>query len=320
MKVTILGCGRWASFHIWYNAEFLKNEVLVWGVPDKFYEELSTKRKNQYVEIPKSVKFTNDLGAALSFADYVVISISAQSMPDLSAKIAGLGAKNKTFVLCMKGIINTSGQRLSEVLVATVDKSNAVAVWVGPGHTQDLVAGKPNMMIISSADHKTTADVAGKFRSKLIRLYHGDDLIGAEIGAAAKNVIGIAAGMLDGAGMQSLKGALMARGVCEVSRLILAMGGKQLTAFGISHLGDYEATLFSHNSHNRMYGEMFFRGERPEYLAEGVPTSIAIQVLAKKHKVDMPICTAIYEILHKGKSMQAVLDGFMERDNVKEFL
>ena len=114
------------------------------------------------------------------------------------------------------------------------------------------------------------------FSSDLIRLYKGHDLVGTELGAAAKNVIGIAAGMLDGRGLSSMKGALMARGAREVARLIHAMGGSELSAYGLCHLGDYEATLFSVHSHNRRFGESFIRGQAFHELAEGVPT-------AKKH-------------------------------------
>jgi glycerol-3-phosphate dehydrogenase (NAD(P)+) len=319
MNVTILGCGRWASFHIWYQSTVLKNNVLVWGRDDKFFRDLSETRKNQYVELPKSVEFTTDLNAALAFADYIIISISAQAMPEMSKNIGKEKPKNKTFVLCMKGIIDSTGERLSSVLRKSVDKSNKIAVWVGPGHTQEITAGKPQIMIIVGETPEITHDVAEKFKSKLIRLYEGDDLLGAEIGAAAKNVIGIGAGILDGANLSSLKGALMARGVYEVARLVVAMGGKQLTAYGISHLGDYEATLFSQNSHNRMYGEKFFRGEKVECLAEGVATSVAIEKLSKKYKVEMPICHLIYQFLHKGHDMRNGLDELFERDNAKEF-
>jgi len=319
MNVSVLGCGRWASFHIWYQSTVLGNDVLVWGRDDKFFRELRDSWKNEYLTIPKNVQFTGDLGQALKFADYIIVSISAQAMPELCKLIGGNKPQNKTFVLCMKGLIESDGERLSEVLEKQINVNNKIAVWVGPGHVQDLVAGQQNMMIIAGQTPIIVADVAGKFRSKLVRLYESDDIIGCEVGSAVKNVIGIGAGMLDGAGMHSLKGVLMARGAYEVAKLITAMGGNKLTAYGISHLGDYEATLFSANSHNRLYGEKFFKGEKMNQLAEGVPTAVAVHYLAEKYKVDMPICDLVYRILHKGLDINEGFKEILERDNVKEF-
>jgi glycerol-3-phosphate dehydrogenase (NAD(P)+) len=115
-------------------------------------------------------------------------------------------------------------------------------------------------MVIDSKDEKTKHELVEAFSSDLIRFYYGTDLIGNEVGAAAKNVIGIAAGMLDGLGLTTLKGALMSRGTREVARLISAMGGNELSAYGLCHLGDYEATVFSEHSQNRRFGEMFIKG------------------------------------------------------------
>ncbi|MDR0461871.1 MAG: glycerol-3-phosphate dehydrogenase [Christensenellaceae bacterium] len=319
MNIAILGCGRWASFHAWYQSKVLGNSTLVWGLDSPMYRDLSKTHKNEYLKLPKDVKFTSDLKVALDFADYVIISISAQAMPEFSANIAKLNPENKTFILCMKGVIDATGDRLTEVLSREVDKSNKIAIWVGPGHVQELVKGQPNIMLIDSRDPEITHDIIEKFKSKLIRFYHGDDLVGAEIGAAAKNVIGIIAGILDGANLTSLKGALMARGIYEVARLIVAMGGKTLTAYGISHLGDFQATLFSENSHNRSYGEKLYKGEREEHLAEGVATSKALELLAKKYKVEMPICHLCYQICYEGKDVDQGFHELFERDNVKEF-
>ena len=137
-----------------------------------------------------------------------------------------------------------------------------------------------------------------QFKSDLIRFYYGNDLLGTEIGAAAKNVMGIAAGILDVVCVP-LKGPLMSRGAREVARLIKAMGGNELSAYGLAHLGDYETTLFSRYSHNRMYGEMLAKGQRFEKLAEGVATSEAMRYLGQKYGVELPITEAVYNVCYK---------------------
>ena len=145
------------------------------------------------------------------------------------------------------------------------------------------------------------------------------DLIGNEIGAAAKNVIGIAAGMLDGLGLTTLKGALMSRGTREIARLIEAMGGSELSAYGLCHLGDYQATVFSPYSHNRCFGEMFVKGESADFLAEGYYTVKALVEIGKVYNVELPICQTIYEVLYEGADRNAALGALFQRSLKQEF-
>ena len=219
----------------------------------------------------------------------------------------------------MKGIDIATGRRLSEVASAGSDRSNRVAVWIGPGHVQEFYAGIPNCMVIDSVDIEAKTLLVEAFSSELIRFYYGEDIIGNEIGAAAKNVIGIAAGMLDGLGLSTLKGALMSRGCREIARLISAMGGNELSAYGLCHLCDYEATVFSKFSHNREFGEKLIRGEKMEKLAEGYYTAKAIMDLSREYAVDMPICGAVYDIIYEGKDAKQALNGLFNRTITTEF-
>jgi glycerol-3-phosphate dehydrogenase (NAD(P)+) len=174
-------------------------------------------------------------------------------------------------------------------------------------------------MVIDSDDEELKHKLVDELSSELIRLYYGDDLIGNEIGAAAKNVIGIAAGMLDGRSLSSLKGALMARGAREVARLICSMGGNELSAYGLCHLGDYEATVFSKFSHNRRFGEAFVTGQSADGLAEGYYTVRALMRLCREHGVEMPICNAVYEILYENKNPDEALGALFGRRPKREF-
>ena len=160
---------------------------------------------------------------------------------------------------------------------------------------------------------------AAECDSDLIRFYYGQDLIGNEIGAAAKNVVGIAAGMLDGLGLSTLKGALMARGTREIARLIDALGGNELSAYGLCHLGDYEATLFSPYSHNRMFGEKFVKNEPYTDLAEGYYAVDALLRLGKTVSADLPICRAVYNVLYKGENAHDEVNALFTRSIKNEF-
>ena len=296
MKISVLGCGRWGSFIAWYQAAVLKNQVISWGPEgDYSYEVLKNTGRNEYVSLDKSITLTCDLQYAVESADVIIISISSQGLRGFMKKITRFSVADKPFVLCMKGIEESTGKRLSEVLTESGISGDNIAVWVGPGHIQAFTQGIPNCMVIDSLNEKLKRWLADSFKSNLIRFYYGNDLIGTEIGAAAKNVLGIAAGVLDGSGYVSLKGPLMSRGANEVGRLIEAMGGKFNSAYGLAHLDDYETTLFSEYSHNRKYGEMMAHGAKFEKLAEGVMTAKAMKKLGDKYNVDLPITNAVYE-------------------------
>lgn len=297
MKISVLGCGRWGSFIAWYQATVLKNDVILYGEEGRqSFDILKKDGKNEYVALDKSITLVSDLGYALENSDYIIISISSQSLREFMEKVIEYPVQDKTFILCMKGLEVTTGKRLSQVMIESGISAERVAVWVGPGHIQSFIAGVPNCMVIDSENEQLKKYLAEQFSSNLIRFYYGDDLIGTEVGAAAKNVLGIAAGLLDGTGYTTLKGPLMARGAFEVARLIKAMGGNTTSAYGLAHLGDYETTLFSPYSHNRAYGEMLAKGKKFEKLAEGVMTSKAMVLLGEQLKVDLPITRAVYEI------------------------
>ena len=201
----------------------------------------------------------------------------------------------------------------------TVDHSNKVAVWLGPGHVQEFCRGIPNCMVIDSTDELVKDELIRSFSSDLIRFYYGTDLIGNEIGGAAKNVIGIAAGILDGLDMSSLKGALMARGTREIARLIAAMGGEESSAYGLCHLGDYEATLFSKHSQNRAYGESVVMKTGYKKLAEGYYTVKALCNLGKSYGVELPICEAVYAVLYEDVDVREAFGKLFQRSLKNEF-
>ncbi len=326
MKISVLGCGRWGSFIAWYlvNKGY---DVYSWGPEDDYsYRVLKETGKNEYVELDKRITLTCDLERAVNHAEIVVISISSQGLDGFVKRIKAYDVSDKNFVLCMKGIEVSTGRRLSEILVDNGIDKNRIAVWVGPGHIQAFTQGIPNCMVIDSENEELKRYLADHFKSDLIRFYYGDDMIGTEIGAAAKNVMGILAGMLDGCGYVSLKGPLMSRGAREVARLIKAMGGNELSAYGLAHLGDYETTLFSPYSHNRAYGEMLVKGEKFQKLAEGVTTAAAIKKLGERYGVDLPLTNTVYEICYGNKVIEdykseasKILSKLFSRDTKTEF-
>lgn len=312
MKIAVLGCGRWGSFIAWY-LDHIGHEVTLYGrkTSNNFIEFQET-RKNKMLELPQSIALESSLKEALK-ADTIVVSINAQSFRTLLEEIKEYKIEEKNFVLCMKGIEVSTGKRLTEVLHDVLHESHRTAVWIGPGHGEEFIQGLPNCMVIDSEDEDLKDELITAFSSDLIRFYYGNDLIGNEIGAATKNVIGIAAGMLDGLKRSSLKGALMSRGTKEVSGLINVLGGDPFSAYGLSHLGDYEATVFSKFSHNRRFGEAFVLKEDYGSLAEGYETVKALMDLSRKYDIELPISKAVYDVLYEGKDPKESLGGLFLR-------
>ncbi len=318
MKICVVGCGRWGSLITWY-LDRQGHDVSLYGqshAPQM--QRFLAERKNDLLELPESVTLTTDIGD-IKKAEVIVISIPSQVLRSFMGELEPLKLKNKTFILCMKGIEMGTGMRLSQIAKENTDSSNSVAVWIGPGHVQEFYAGIPNCMVIDSEDEAVKEMLVQNLSGDLIRFYYGADIIGNEIGAAAKNVIGIAAGMLDGLGLCTLKGALMSRGTREVARLIKAMGGNELSAYGLCHLGDYEATVFSKYSHNRQFGESVVKGEKYELLAEGYYTAKSMVELADRYNVELPISRAVYNILWNGADAKASIKELFERSLKQEF-
>lgn len=318
LNIILIGCGRWGSFIGWY-LDSLNHNVTIYGLEDSpSFITLKENRKNEYITLTDTITLSSNINDALD-KDIIIISVNSQNLRSVCNDLKRIGLKNKKIVLCMKGLEIESGKRLSEVVEEIVEQNNKIAVWIGPGHVQSFYQGIPNCMVIDSKDQETKDFLINHFSSDLIRFYYGNDLIGNEIGAATKNVIGIAAGLLDGFGLSSLKGALMARGTREIARLIKALGGNELSAYGLCHLGDYEATLFSEHSHNRKFGECFAKKESFNYLAEGYYTLEALIKLNEKLNVDLPICNALYNILYKNQDPKETMSQLFKRKLKEEF-
>ena len=315
MRITVIGCGRWGTFLAWY-AHTLGHQVSLFGRDSSPHMlTLRQTRSNGLVTLPEDVQLISELVEA---PDVFLISVGSQGLRGLLQANAK-ALRGVAIVLCMKGIEQGDGKRLTEVVSDVLGADQPVAVWLGPGHVQEFTRGIPNCMVIDSANKALQATLIDAFSGELIRFYLGEDLIGNEIGAAAKNVVGIAAGVLDGLGLRTLKGALMSRGTREVARLIAALGGNELSAYGLCHLGDYEATVFSQFSHNRGFGECFVKGEPYGELAEGYYTVEALLTLEQRTGVELPICNAVHKVLYEHADARATIEELFRRSIKNEF-
>ena len=313
MNIAVIGCGRWGSLITWY-LDTLGHHMTLYGRRGSArMQRFMETRQNDLLTLPDSIALTHDLHC-VEEAETVVISIGAQGLQKLMEELKPLNLEDKTFVLCMKGLEIGTGRRLSQIAKENLPASCHIAVWLGPGHVQEFYNGIPNCMVIDSEEEAVKHRLISAFSGELIRFYYGSDLLGNEVGAAAKNVVGIAAGFLDGLGLSTLKGALMSRGTREVGRLIRAMGGNELSVYGLCHLGDYEATVFSPFSHNRRFGQYFVEGKPFDKLAEGYYTVEALLDLGHRYGVELPICQVVHDVLYEGVAPRTAIQNLMNRD------
>ncbi|MDO4184787.1 MAG: hypothetical protein Q4D11_06110 [Rhodospirillales bacterium] len=321
--ISVIGCGRWGTFLAWYAANRCPqkiNNVLMYDLKDSpNFIELRDTRKNEYLSLSDNMFLFDTLDKIL-VNDTIIISIGCQYFRSLAKQLNGYDLNGKTFLLAMKGLEAPSAKIMHDIFKEEIKQNAHVATLSGPGHVQDYMRNVPSAAVIDSQEPETQDYLIKLLQSDLIRFYYGNDLIGDQIGAALKNVIGLAAGILDGLEWYGLKGALMARAPIEVGRLIKHFGGNPMSAYGLAHLGDYEATLFSRHSHNRMFGEDFAKGKKFEKLAEGVPTLKAVKAIADKEGIDMPICQALYKAIYENADIKLTIRSIFERGLKKEFI
>ena len=317
---SLIGCGRWGTFLGWYSVNYAKFDAVdMYDIPTSpNFIELKETRKNPYLSLTDNMFLRENIEDVLK-NDFIIISIGCQHFRSLCKQLNGYDLSGKTFLLAMKGLEESTAKTMFEIMKEEIKQDIHIAVLAGPGHVQDYMKKVPSCAVIDSDEPDTVNRVISAMQSELIRFYFGADLIGNQVGAALKNVIGLAAGILDGLEWYGLKGALMARAPVEVGRFIAYFGGNPQTAYGLAHLGDYEATLFSKHSHNRTFGEKFARGEDFGKLAEGVPTLKAVKTIADKENIDMPICQALYKAIYEKADIKSTIRSMFDRNLKQEF-
>ena len=320
-KVTVIGSGSWGTALAVMLAEN-GHEVFIWSRRQDAVDELLKERTNKKylpgVVIPDSIQATTDRKEAVDGADIVILAVPSRAVAQTVRDFAPYLKTWQILVNVAKGLEPETLFLLSDVIKREAPQCE-VCVLSGPSHAEEVARKVPTACLIACENEAVAKLVQEEFANPRFRLYTNTDLIGVEIGAALKNVIGLAAGILDGLEWYGLKGALMARAPIEVGRLIGYFGGNPHTAYGLAHLGDYEATLFSKHSHNRMFGEKFARGEDFGKLAEGVPTLEAVKTIADAKGIDMPICQALYKVIYEKADIKETIRGMFNRDLKQEF-
>jgi glycerol-3-phosphate dehydrogenase (NAD(P)+) len=310
-EIAVIGAGSWGTAL----AVLLSNnghKVTVW------YH--SNKAEIEGVTIPDDIRYTQDPGCAAD-ADIVVMAVSSTHVRATAVQFCSYIHSGQIIVDVAKGIEEGTQLRLSEIIEQEIPQAD-VAVLSGPSHAEEVGRGIPTTIVVGAHTEKTAKYVQDIFMSDVFRVYISPDILGIETGAALKNVVALAAGMADGLGYgDNTKAALITRGIAEISRLGMAMGGKPETFYGLTGIGDLIVTCASMHSRNRRAGILIGQGksvqeamEEVKQVVEGVYSTKAAMQLSQKYKVELPIIEQVNEILFNGKAPDEAVRDLMLRD------
>jgi len=300
-------------------------DVTMWGYDPEYIDTLNSTRENirflPGYKLPDSLKFQCDPAKALDQTDMVLSAVPCQFMRTIWTKLKDHISPDTPIASVTKGIEQGTLMRPSQILEDILHPSHGYASLSGPTIADEIVRHLPATATAASADQQIAMDVQKAFNTPYFRVYTNDDVIGVELAGALKNVIAIAAGVIDGIGAgDNAKAALLARGLAEIKRLGLALGAKDNTFAGLSGLGDLVTTCVSPSGRNRSFGERIGKGQTAkealnatQSVVEGAATAISVTELAKKHKVEMPIAQAVHDVIYENLSVENAIHSLMSR-------
>ncbi|MCO7127042.1 NAD(P)H-dependent glycerol-3-phosphate dehydrogenase [Sporolactobacillus shoreicorticis] len=330
-KIAVLGAGSWGTALSMVLADN-GFTVSLWShrqeQADKILNEHTNQKYLPGVVLSDLVQGTGSLREALSQASAVLLVVPAKAMRDVLRQIRSIIEQPMLFIHGVKGIEPGSFKRMSEVIEEEVPASlrTAIVVLSGPSHAEEVALRHPTTVAVASSDFNAAQQAQDFFFNHYFRVYTNEDTVGVEIGGALKNIIALGAGLLDGLGYgDNAKAALITRGLAEISRLGTKMGAHPLTFIGLTGMGDLIVTCTSVHSRNWRAGNLLGKGEKLDsvlqqmgMVVEGVRTAEAAYALAKKMNIEMPITTAIYQVLFDGKHPKDAVDELMNRDKKDE--
>ncbi|QCO02886.1 NAD(P)H-dependent glycerol-3-phosphate dehydrogenase [Azospirillum argentinense] len=322
-RIGVIGGGAWGTA-LALAALRAGREALLWAREPAVVESVNAARENRDflpgVTLPAALRATGDLAEAAA-CDAILLVTPAQHLRSACAGLAAHLRPGTPLVICAKGIELDSHALMSEAAAAALPAGTPLAVLSGPTFAAEVARGLPTAVTLACADAALGARLVEALGSRTFRPYLSDDVVGSQIGGAVKNVLAIACGVVEGRKLgDNARAALITRGLAEITRLALALGGRPETLMGLSGLGDLTLTCSSLQSRNMSLGAALGAGRtlaevlaERRSVAEGVYTAAAVVGLAGKKGVDMPLCAAVDAILNRGAGLDATIDGLLSR-------
>lgn len=326
-KITIIGAGTWglALATLLHNNG---NKITVWSALDDEIEMLKNEYKHKNLpdlEIPRDINFLNNLELAMKEAEILILAVPSIFVRKTARQMKKFYETSQIIVNVAKGIEEGTNMTLIEQIEEEIPNS-IVTVLSGPSHAEEVAKNLPTTCVVGAKNYETANYIQNIFMSPVFRVYTSPDIIGIELGGALKNVIALAAGIADGLGYgDNTKAALITRGMAEISRLGIKMGGKAQSFYGLSGIGDLIVTCASIHSRNRRAGVLIGQGysmqeamKEVKMVVEGVYSAKAAKALADKYQVDMPIINEVYAVLFENKNPKTAVDSLMLREKIAE--
>ena len=321
-NIFIMGAGGFGTA-LGIMANKASHNVTLWSPFEEEVTQLSSTRRQKLlpgVEIPEEIKVTSSL-ENLAVQDLIIIAVPSVAVRPTARLIAGKISSGTVLACVSKGLEAESCMTLSEVLEEELPATRQVMIS-GPSHAEELSRGTPTTVVAASRSRKASEYVQDILSGDTLRIYASDDVIGVEIGGALKNVIALAAGILDGLGAgDNTKAALMTRGIAEIARLGVVLGAKTETFAGLSGIGDLIVTCSSMHSRNRRCGILIGKGTPPKeavaqigMTVEGYASAKTAYLLSQKYKIEMPITAEVYYTLYEGKAVESAVRDLMKRE------
>ena len=333
MKVSVIGAGSWGTA---LANLLVKNshEVLVYDVDEKVINEINTNHTNfsklKDGVLEEGVVATNDLSATLAFSDIIVLSVPTKVLRTVLGNIKRIISSKKIFVNTSKGIEPDTCMRISEVVldVLTDKYIEAFVALTGPSHAEEVIISLPTLVTAASNNDDAAKLIQEIFSNDLnFRVYTSDDLLGAELGGALKNIYAIASGMLTGIGYgDNARAALICRALAEMQRFTLALGAKEKTLSGLAGIGDLIVTTTSYHSRNFQAGLAIAKGKNLKealssisMVVEGARTTLSAYQMARKLNIETPIIDAVYAVIYEENDVSTTINNLMKRSLKNEF-
>ena len=330
--VAVVGAGSWGTA---FASVLAANRIdtILWGRRAETVDQINGSHRNDAylpdVELPSSLRATQDLEEAVSRTPVVVLGIPSHAFREKALEIGPLLARDAVLVSLTKGIERDTLMRMSQVAAEAAEvPDDRVAVLSGPNLAREVAKGLPGASVVASPDAARAHALQRLFHAPTFRVYTNADVCGVEIGGATKNVVAIAAGVADGLGYgENALAALVTRGLVEITRLGVRLGADPLTFAGLAGVGDLVATCLSKQSRNHHVGEELGKGRSLDdiiasmnMVAEGVKSCAGILAMAESVGCDMPIATRVGKVLYEGADVKEMVDSLLTRDAEPEFL
>jgi len=327
MKIAILGAGAWGTALAINFCRY--HQIILWTKDTKHFTDLAAKRINQHFlpgfHLPDSVQLTATLETAIATAELVIIVVPVAGLRETLRAIVATG-KIVPIIWGCKGFESEAARLPYQIVKEEYAEIAPSGVLSGPSFAQEVAQGLPTALTLASHDETFLKEVSVKLHSSRLRIYSTSDVIGVETGGAVKNVIAIAVGISDGMDFgYNARAALITRGLLEINRLGVKLGGRMETFMGLSGLGDLILTCTGDLSRNRQIGMMLARGrsltnslQRLGHVAEGVSTALEAQRLGIALEIEMPITQAVCNVLYEGMPAREAVEGLLSRGTKNE--